>query len=264
MKPLALKHHLKHGKVAIGTWIFEYSSPGLARLLMTTGVDFAAFDMEHGGLGLDSIRSMVGQARNLDLAVLVRPPAAQYHLIAGLLDMGAGGVIVPMVETAETAARVVDACRYSPQGRRGAAFSISHDDYRSGDVAARIKQANDEIVCSLLIETDRAITHLDEITSVPGIDVIWVGHFDLSITMGIPGEFEHPRFLEAVNHVINTCKSRGLPVGIMVTDPAQAMQRIHEGFRCLTYWGDIWLLQRALSSGVQAIREAISQASFPS
>jgi 2-keto-3-deoxy-L-rhamnonate aldolase RhmA len=262
VKPLALKSHLKQGKVAVGTWIFEFNSPGLARLLGTTGVDFAALDMEHSGLGIESIRSMVGQSRNLDLAVLVRPPAAQYHLIAPLLDIGASGVIAPMVETAEAAARVAEACRYSPEGRRGAAFSIAHDDYRPGDVAAKIKTANDEVVCSLLIETDRAIAHLDEITSVPGIDLIWVGHFDLSITMGIPGQFEHPRFLEAIQHILGTCKSRGLPVGIMVTDPAQAMQRVREGFRCLTYWGDIWLLQWVLLSGVQTIREAISKESL--
>jgi 2-keto-3-deoxy-L-rhamnonate aldolase RhmA len=262
VKPNILKDHLKQGKVVIGTWIFEYTSPGLTKLLSTTGVDFAAYDMEHSGLSIESIRSMLGQPHSLDLTVLVRPPAAQYHLIAPLLDIGANGVIAPMVETVEAAANVVNACRYPPEGRRGAAFSIAHDGYQPGDVGAKIQRANHETICSLLIETDRAVAHLDAITSVPGIDLIWVGHFDLSISMGIPGQFEHPRFIEAVRHIVKTCKSRGLPVGIMVTDPKQAMQRVHEGFRCLTYWGDIWLLQRALTDGVQSIRSALCEESI--
>jgi 4-hydroxy-2-oxoheptanedioate aldolase len=141
---------------------------------MTTVVHFAAYDMEHNRLGIELIRSLIGQLRNLYLPVWVRPLAAKYHLIAPPLDIGSPGVIAPMVERAEDAVRVTNACRYYPRGRRGVVFSMVHDDYAPGDAAAKIKTANEEVICSLPIGTDRAITNLYGILAVPDIDLIWV------------------------------------------------------------------------------------------
>src|SRR6266566_3349525 len=104
LNTLAIKEVLRAGGVVLGTWVFEFNSPGIARLLASTGVDYVVYDMEHSGFGMDSIRMLISQTRPLNLAALVRPPAGEYHLIAPVLDAGANGIIVPKVESGEQAA----------------------------------------------------------------------------------------------------------------------------------------------------------------
>jgi len=260
LKAHALRKALKEGQVPLGTWIFEFNSPGIARLLASAGVDFVVIDMEHSGFGADTVRALLAETRSLELAAWVRPPAGEYHLIAPLLDAGADGIIVPMVETAEEASRVANACRYPPKGNRGAAFSIAHDDFLAGSVPEKIKTADEKIVCGLLIESQRGVDNLEQILAVPGVDLLWIGFLDLSISLGIPGEFEHPKFVGAVERILKVSAERDIPVGIMVSNPEQGIKRIREGFRCLSYWGDIWLLQRALAEGIGAIRRELSEA----
>lgn len=259
MNTKELKRVLREGRVALGTWVFEFNTPGIARLLASAGAEFVVYDMEHSGFGIDTIKSLVSQSRAVDLAVLVRPVAGEYHLIAPLLDLGAGGVIVPRVETATEAARIVDACRYWPAGHRGAAFSIAHDDFRPGDVAAKIRAANEAVICGLLIETKSGVENIDSILSVSGIDLIWVGFLDLSLSLGIPGQFTHPAFEGAVSRILAACKSHEMPIGILADRPERALERIRQGFRCISYSGDLWLLQRALADGIEAIRKGIEQ-----
>lgn len=255
----ALKQTLREGRVAIGTWVFEFNTPGIARLLASAGADFVVFDMEHSGFGIDTIRSLLSQSRAVDLAVLVRPAAGEYHLIAPLLDLGAGGVVVPKVETAAEARRVADSCRYYPEGRRGAAFSIAHDDFRSGEPAAKMKTANEAVICCLLIETVPGVENIDAILGVPGVDLIWVGFLDLSLSMGIPGQFAHPDFTAAIARILRACEARGTPAGILADKPQSALERIRQGFHCISYSGDLWLFQRALSEGIQSIRRGLPE-----
>ena len=259
MKAHALRKALQQGQVPLGTWIFGFNTPGIARLLASAGVDFIVIDMEHSGFGPDTVRALLAETRALDLAAWVRPPAGEYHLIAPLLDAGADGIIVPMVQTAEEAKRVADACRYPPKGNRGAAFAIAHDDFLAGSVPEKIKTADEKIVCGLLIESQQGVDNLEQILAVPGVDLLWVGFLDLSISLGIPGEFEHPKFVGAVERILKVSAERKIPVGIMVKDSEQGIKRLREGFRCLSYWGDIWLLQRALAEGIGAIRRGFPE-----
>jgi 2-dehydro-3-deoxyglucarate aldolase/4-hydroxy-2-oxoheptanedioate aldolase len=251
----ALKKTLREGGLAIGTWVFEFNTPGIARLLASAGADFVVYDMEHSGFGIDTVRSLVSQSRAVNLAVLVRPSDCEYHLIAPLLDVGAGGIIAPRVETASAALRVVDSCRYPPLGHRGAAFTIAHDDFQTGEIGAKIQAANDAVLCALIIETVQGVENIQSILDVPGIDLIWVGFLDLSLSLGIPGQFAHPQFQSALDRIRRACESRGMPVGILVNKPEAALERIRQGFRCISYSGDLWLLQRALAEGIQTIRE---------
>lgn len=257
MDSKALKQTLREGRVAIGTWVFEFNTPGIARLLSSAGADFVVYDMEHSGFGTDNIRSLIANSRAVDLAVLVRPPAGDYHLIAPLLDLGANGVIVPKVETAAEAARVVDSCRYYPDGHRGAAFAIAHDDFRAGDVAAKMRAANEAMICCMLVETATGVQNIDSILAVPGVDLIWVGFLDLSLSMGIPGQYAHPDFKAALSRIVSACEAHGTPIGILADRPMSALDWIRQGFHCISYSGDLWLLQRALAEGIQAIRQGL-------
>lgn len=261
MNSHAMKQALEKGEVVVGTWVFEFATPGIARLLASTGVEFVVYDMEHSGFGLDTIRALIAQTRPLHLAALVRPPANEYHLIAPLLDAGASGVIVPKMETASEAARLVDACRYFPDGHRGAAFSIAHDDFLPGDVAAKMKSANEGMICGILIETAKGVENLEEILAVKGVDLVWVGFLDLSLSLGIPGQFTHPQFKSAVERILEVSKARKKAVGILSANANQAREHLHQGFQCIGYGGDIWLLQRALTEGVQAVRQELTHRS---
>ena len=258
MNTIEIKQSLRQRKVVIGTWVYEFDSPGLPRLLKSAGVDFVVYDMEHSGFGIDRVRNLVALSRPLELASLVRPPAGKYHLIAPLLDVGASGIIAPMIESARDALEVVNSCRYSPQGLRGAAFAVAHDDFQPGDVVAKMKAANEAVLCAVLIESERGVQNLHEILAVPGIDLVWMGFLDLSLSMGIPGEYADPRFQEAVDTILKTCQSLQKPIGILASDPKQALQYIARGFNCIGYSGDLWLLQRALSEGIGLIRAGLS------
>jgi 2-keto-3-deoxy-L-rhamnonate aldolase RhmA len=259
LNTIAIKAAFRKGEVIVGTWVFEFNTPGIARLLASTGIDFVVYDMEHSGFGMDSIRQLIAQTRPLNLAALVRPAANEYHLIAPLLDAGASGVVVPKVETAADAATLVAACRYHPEGNRGAAFSIAHDDFLPGEVPAKIKAANESVLCGILIETMKGVENLQDILAVKGIDLVWVGFLDLSLSMGIPGQFTHPRFREAADRIVQVSKSCGIPVGILSNGAEQAREHVQQGYRCIGYGADLWLLQRALSEGVEATRRFASQ-----
>ena len=258
MDTLELKQALKDGNLPIGTWIFEFNTPGITRIAASAGIDFIVYDMEHSGFGMESIRSLIAESRFSRLATLVRVPAAQYYLIAPVLDVGAGGIIAPMIETADDARRVVDSCKYPPAGRRGAAFGVAHDDFLGGDVLSKLTAANDATVCSVIIETARGVENAEQIAAVPGIDLVWVGFLDLSLSIGTPGQFHHPHFARAMDRIQKACESQEVATAILVTDAQQGIKRVRQGFQCLSYSGDIWLFQKALSDGIQAIRSGLA------
>ncbi|HEX5104322.1 MAG TPA: aldolase/citrate lyase family protein, partial [Pirellulaceae bacterium] len=181
-------------------------------------------------------------------------PATEYHFIARVLDMGAMGIMAPMVESAEQAQRLVAAVKYPPVGRRGAAFGVSHDDYTGGDLIAKIESANRETVVFAQIETARGIEHVEAIAAVPGIDVLWIGQFDLSISLGIPGQFTHPRLDEATGQVLAACRKHGKSAGIMATDVASGQAMLDQGFGIMAYGGDLWIYQAALRQGIATLR----------
>lgn len=255
MRPNPVKRDLRQGKTALGTMVFEFATPGIARIVAAAGADFVVFDQEHSGWGIDTVRTLMATARAADVVPLVRVPAAQYHSISRPLDAGASGVMVPMVETAGQASLVASSAKYPPRGMRGAAFGVAHDDYEAEpDVVAVMQSANDEVLVIVQIETQRGIENVGEIAAVDGVDVLWVGHNDLSNSMGIPGQFDHPDYLRAVDRFLEACEENGKAPGIMSTGVEEARAQLDRGFRCVAYWGDIWLYAGALREGLASIR----------
>jgi 2-dehydro-3-deoxyglucarate aldolase/4-hydroxy-2-oxoheptanedioate aldolase len=245
---------LQAGHYAVGTMIFECNTPGLPTLLDAVGLDFIVFDMEHSGIDMGDIRATMAWSRAAAFTPIVRVPSADYHFLARVHDLGARGVMVPMVGTAAQAEAIVRACKYPPEGGRGAAFGVAHDDFRSGAVSATMAAANRNNLIIAQIETAQGVEHVAEIAAVPGIDVLWIGHFDLSLSLGVPGQFDHPRFIEAIDTVVAAALANGRPLGVLVSDPLAGRFWIERGFRIICYSGDIWLLQRALAEGVTWIR----------
>jgi 2-dehydro-3-deoxyglucarate aldolase/4-hydroxy-2-oxoheptanedioate aldolase len=251
-----VKDKLKRGERVYGTMLFEFATPGFAAIAAAAGAEFLLLDMEHSGLGLDTIKSQLAYARGLDLVPIVRVPGPQYQMIAPVLDAGAKGIMVPMVESAETARAIVAATRYPPAGVRGAAFGVAHDDYRPGAVADKIARANAQTIVIAMIETAKGVDQVEQIAAVDGVDLLWLGHFDLTNSLGIPGQFEHPRFQAAVDRLLAAANAAGKPVGYMGSTVANARTFLDRGFRAIAYSGDIWLLQDALASGLRQLRNA--------
>src|SRR5699024_6433812 len=147
--------------------------------------------MEHTGIGIDSIRQLMSYNRGVDITPIVRVPEAQYSYMAGVLDAGAKGLMIPFVNTKEDAEAVIEATKYYPQGKRGAVFGVAHDDYTFGDVAEKTKRLNDETLIIVQIETVEALENIEEIVATEGVDIAFVGNMDLSHSMGIPGQMDH-------------------------------------------------------------------------
>ena len=254
MRDNKVKRALARGETAIGTMVFEFRTPGIGRIAAAAGAEFAIFDMEHTGWSDETIGMLIATSRAADLVPMVRVPTTLYHLLSRPLDLGAMGLMVPMVETAEQARSIVDFAKYPPLGKRGAAFGVAHDDYLSGDVTAKIASANAEGMVIAQIETARGVENVDAIAATDGVDVLWIGHFDLTNSLGIPGQFSHPTYLQAVDRVVAACERHGKAAGFMVSSPAEGKALLAKGFRILAYWGDLWIYGQALKAGIDAIR----------
>ena len=256
MRTNTIKTLLASGKVPVGTFVFEFNTSGIARIIAEAGADFVVFDMEHTGWSVETIRTLIATTRSTSVIPLVRVPATYYDFIARVLDMGTMGVMVPMVESAEQARAIVAAAKYPPVGRRGAAFGVSHDDYTGGDIVEKIASANREGLLLAQIETVAGLKNVDAIAATPGIDVLWIGQFDLSISMGIPGQFTNSELIAAMDQVVAACKRHGKVAGIMAPDLATGRDLLKQGFRMISYSGDLWVFQSALRQALTELRAA--------
>lgn len=259
MKPNLIKNKLQSGGVSIGTFMFEFATTGVSRIAAEAGAEFAVFDMEHTGWSVETIRLLIATSRSTEMLPLVRIPATEYHFIARVLDMGAAGIMVPMVESVEQARKIVASAKYPPVGRRGAAFGVAHDDYTGGDIVAKIESANRETLLIAQIETVDGVANADAIAAIDGIDALWIGHFDLTNSLGIPGQFDHPQFHESLDTVLAACRQHGKIPGFMASDVAGGKGLLERGFRMIAYGGDLWLYQAALRQGIRELNEPFRQ-----
>jgi 2-dehydro-3-deoxyglucarate aldolase/4-hydroxy-2-oxoheptanedioate aldolase len=249
-----LKDRLRQDGAAFGSMVMEFLTPGMPAIIAASGAAFALFDMEHTGAGLETMKTMVAGCRGIGVAPLVRVPRGEYHFIARALDIGAHGIMVPMVASAAEAAHIVSCAHYPPVGRRGAAFGVAHDDYRMAEPAVAMARAAARTLVIAQIETAEGLNQVEAIAGTPGIDVVWLGHFDLSNFMGIPGQFQHPAFLAAVRRIVAAARAHEKIAGFMATDDAWAQEYWQHGFRMLAYGLDHLLFQAALAAGLDRLR----------
>ncbi|MEO1264460.1 MAG: aldolase/citrate lyase family protein [Pseudomonadota bacterium] len=253
MDAAKLRNRAREGGMVRGAMMFEFFSPGVAQLLVHAGCDYVIYDMEHTGIGLETIKAQVAYCRGLDLVPMVRVPRGEYAFLAGALDVGARGVMIPMVESVTQAEAIVEATHYPPVGRRGAAFGFAHDAYAAGTPADKIRDAHAATTVIAQIETERGLEAVEDIAAVDGIDVLWVGHFDLTNFLGIPGQFDHPDFLAALKRVVAAGRAHGKGLGFLATDAATMAAFRDHGFNMLAAGTDMGLLM----SGVQSVLAGI-------
>ena len=234
----ALKQRLKQGDVVLGQLLLEFFTPGIGPMLDACGMDFVVFDMEHGRCDIALLEGMIASCRGSRIVPLARVPDLNFAPLSRVLDLGARGVMVPRVETREQAEQIVAQLKYAPQGRRGVALGVAHDLYRAGG-AEFFPQANEDTMVIIQLETARAFENLDAIVSVPGVDVAWVGHYDLTVSMGIPAQFDHPGLLAAMDDLVTACSKYGVAPGFLPPTQESAAQWISKGFRMISLGSDI-------------------------
>lgn len=256
----SLRHLVGHGGAKIGHAVFEFATPGIGHILAAAGAEFMFLDMEHSGFGYETVKSVVRYAQAAGLPTFVRVPGHDYQLMARAADVGAEGIMVPMVSSAEQAAECARHIRYTPRGHRGVGLGLAHDDYREGPVLPKLEALNNRMVFIPLIETAAGVENIDAIAAVDGVDVLWLGHFDLSCSMGIPGQFDHPHFNAAVERVVAAARRNGKGVGRLVAGVEEGLREAARGFDWLCYGGDVWLLQGALRQGIAGLRAGLGEA----
>jgi 2-keto-3-deoxy-L-rhamnonate aldolase RhmA len=259
MRENTVKRTLAQGGVSVGTMMMEFATTGIGRIAAEAGTEFAVFDMEHTGWSMETVRMLMATSRGAEIVPFVRVPTLQYHFISRVLDLGAMGLVVPLVSDAEQARLIVQCSKYPPVGRRGVAFGVAHDDYQGGDLHDKIRQANEELMIIAQIETAQGLDNVEEIAAVDGIDALWIGQFDLTTSLGIPGQFDRPEFQAATRRVVEACRANGKAAVLGALDIDQLCDGPAQGYRMLVYVLDIWIYQQALRRCFRAIRERTAE-----
>lgn len=253
MRENKLKAILGEGKAVSGPIMEEIRTVGVVKYLAMAGHDFLWFDTEHNMLDWETLLTLVQMSIASDIVPLIRVTDLSYPLVARALDTGAYGVIIPRVETRKEVELAVSYAKYPPLGRRGAGGQ-ARNAYMTRDVRSALEEGNALSMVIVQVESKEAVERLDEMASVPGVDVVCIGPQDLSISLGVHGEFNHPLFLETVAKIVAACSRHNVPVG-MVSRDANSFKLWHEmGIRFLVCGSDGSLLLQAARQDIAVLR----------
>jgi 4-hydroxy-2-oxoheptanedioate aldolase len=237
-------------------------SPAVAELLGHAGFEWLVIETEHSALDAAEIQEMVRAVETTAAVPIVRIPSIDEVAIQRALDIGARGIVVPLVRNAEEATKIVGATRYPPEGTRS--FGPLRAAHYGMDNQAYLEQANEQIIVILILETREAIENLGAIALVSGIDALYVGPFDLAISLGFDPLRPEAAELESVmQEGLRACRAAGVALGVPVRTPGEMVKRHRQGFTFFGYGPDYLLLTDAARSGLDAFRSAV-QPSAPS
>ena len=242
-----LRNRVKSLDKLRGAMIFEFFSPGIPIILKNAGCEFVIFDMEHGGLSLEQFKVLATISNSNQISPLIRIPEVSYNYVARALDLGASGIMAPMVNTAEEAIMVVKSSKYPPEGIRGAGFGFAHDNYNNQNPLKYTKKVNDELINIIQIETKYGLENVESIAAIDGVDCLWVGHFDLTNFLGIPGDFTSSIYLDAIKRVVDAGKINKKSLGIMVNNNDELEMYSELGFNMIAVGTEMNILSRSIS-----------------
>jgi 4-hydroxy-2-oxoheptanedioate aldolase len=254
MRPNAIKGDVLAGKAIAGAMVFEFFSPGMSAILANAGCRFVIYDMEHTGLGYETLKWLFASCRGLPIEPMVRVPRGEYTWLARALDLGARGVMIPMVESAEHARSIIEACRYPPAGRRGSALGSA----RASDYGMRApeyrKAAADELLIVCQIESPKAVENIEAIAAVDGVDVLFIGPHDLSGTVGQLGDLKHPQVAKLIARAEEGIKRSGKPMGTVPHPGTTWREMFQRGYQMINAGSDVGRLRDAALAEVKEFR----------
>jgi 2-dehydro-3-deoxyglucarate aldolase len=243
MKNTSLKRKLLNNELTIGSWI-TIGHPSVVEVLSTVGFDWLTIDLEHTTIDYTTAQILINTIQANNMAALVRVSKNDEVYIKRVLDAGADGVIVPMVNNAEDARKAVEYVKYPPIGKRGVGLfraqkyglNTGFEDYK--------KWLNEYVVIIAQIEHIDAVSNIEEIISTPGIDGVIIGPYDLSGSMGMPGDYSNLDVIKAIKKVEEHCKMKNFPLGFHVIQPDSTLlkDKIDSGFTFLAFSTDFFFL----------------------
>ena len=256
-----LKERVRRGDVLLQGMIHDGRSGAVVEMFHECGFDTVIIDREHTYLDNETVLEHIRLARALDLPVMVRVPEPSYAWINCLLDQAPDGIFIPRIRTRAEVEQILRALRYPPQGVRGLGGSTCPAGKFIGwpHVRQQVEYFQEKLVVGIQIETAEAFANLDDILSVPGIDVAVIGQDDLSLGLGILGEGESPEFQAAERKVLEACRRHGVLAGIPAGDPAKIARYVEQGFRVFWCASDLVCMWTGIRQQHNAIARALGR-----
>ena len=247
-----IRDRVLNRELLAGTWL-NLGSGMTAEIAATAGFDWVVIDLEHGAGDHESCLHQLQAVAGTPAAPIVRIAWNEAPRFKRVLDLGAAGVVVPYVTTPEEARQAVAAMRYPPQGIRGAASL-----HRAAEFGLALKEylatANERVTTIVQVETEETLAQVGDIAAIDGVDVLFVGPLDLSVNMGIPQEFDHPRFREALAKVSDAARTNGKAAGILLNSPDQIERTVADGYTFIGLGSD----GGVVASGMRRLADAFA------
>jgi 2-keto-3-deoxy-L-rhamnonate aldolase RhmA len=231
-------------------------SPSIGQIMARAGCDFLFFDMEHGPFELGLVADMVKVTRLEGVTALVRVPGDEYPFLVRPLDAGAQGIMIPRVETRTQVERIIESTMYPPDGSRGCSADKGHNDFAPQGMWEFCEQSNAENLIILQIERAKAVEHIDELVSVPGVGAVVLGPNDLALSMGEHSKDQLGALEEPIQHVLDSAKAHNVPCGIHIANLDWLIEWERRGMQIIAYSNDIVFLRQGIMSGLFKLREA--------
>ena len=247
---------IKEGKPTFGTWI-QIGHPAIAEMLAHFEFDWICVDIEHGVIGIETMTSLFRTIENGGSVPFVRLPSQDPSWVRRAIDAGAKGIIAPMINTDKEAYSVVSNAKYPDKGNRG--FGFSRSNLYGIEFESYIEKANDDIMVVMQIEHKRAIANLEHILNVDGVDSTFIGPFDLSGSMGITGNLEHPSYVEALTRYRDVSDSHDVPTGCHIVYPNKQniSEAVEQGYKLIALGLDVTFFAQGIKSCMSDLKESL-------
>lgn len=249
-----LRRKLAAGQTVVGTMLVEVRQPGVMTLLANAGFDFVLIDNEHGPFNVETIADLSRAARDAGVTPIVRVPELTYAQVCQALDGGAQGIMLPRVTDASQVEECVRYLKYPPEGRRGAVLGRGHTTFKGGPLAEILSAMNRETFLIAQVETVEALERLDQILPVRGVDAALVGPTDLSLALGVPGQMDHPKLVEAIERTMAACERHRVIPAIHTNDTAMTASWARRGMRLVSIGSEVGHLVAGAAQAVKTIR----------
>jgi len=249
-----LKEALKKGKNVFGPFM-KFSDPAAVEIMGFAGFDFVIIDAEHGPISMQSAQNMIRAAEAVNITPIIRVGKNDEALILRALDIGAQGIEIPQINNKSQAIKAVKSVKYTPQGERGVCRYVRAANYSAMDKFKYFKSANKETMIIVHIEGVEGINNLEEILSISGIDVIFIGPYDLSQSLGLPGQVNHSLVVEKIKEVVTKCRENSIAVGTFADDIQTAKKWISLGVQYMSFSVDVGILYEVNKQIVEKLKK---------
>lgn len=248
-----LKKKLYNNEFVYGTWS-SLSSPNVVNSIGLSGLDFCVLDIEHGSANFETLENMVRACEITNCSPIIRSWDSYKPNLLRCLETGVKSILVPNISSVEEVENIIDSCKYFPEGTRGLSPYTRCHSYSDDNLSFKLQKANDDILIGILVEGVSGLSNLDKICEIKGLDLIYLGLFDICQSLGLPGELEHPKVLNELANYRKIIKDSGKIPGCMSATPEYAKTLKELGYNFIAYLNDAAALNKFFSDFKKEIK----------